>query len=131
MHTHAYRSLYNNVVPPSRLNAGVDFHLFKEGIEPKWEDPRCSQGGKWVVPIAKANKGQLDTMWLNTVRRKTAEGTRTFAPLHPPTPPSPHVYAPLPASFPCSHICASPFAHDELRAKEAEPARMPFARSKS
>ena len=126
MHTHAYRSLYNNVVPPSRLNAGVDFHLFKEGIEPKWEDPRCSQGGKWVVPIAKANKGQLDTMWLNTVRRKTAVGTRTFASLDPSLParvqPSPR------SSFPCSHICAS---HAVLRAQGAEPARMPFARSKS
>ena len=54
-------------MPPSRLNAGVDFHLFKEGIEPKWEDPRCSQGGKWVVQVQKSNKGQLDTMWLNTV----------------------------------------------------------------
>merc|ERR1712060_816569 len=59
--------LYNNIVPPSKLINGADFHLFKEGIEPKWEDPRCSQGGKWSVSFPKANKQLLDQGWLNTV----------------------------------------------------------------
>ena len=31
------RSLYNNIIPPSRLSPGSDLHLFREGIEPKWE----------------------------------------------------------------------------------------------
>merc|ERR1712118_34579 len=30
--------LYNNIVPPSRLVHGADLHLFKEGVEPKWEE---------------------------------------------------------------------------------------------
>jgi translation initiation factor 4E len=38
--------LYNNIIPPSRLSPGSDLHLFREGIEPKWEDPRCEHGGK-------------------------------------------------------------------------------------
>eukprot|EP00232_Nephroselmis_pyriformis_P028732 CAMPEP_0182854032 /NCGR_PEP_ID=MMETSP0034_2-20130328/1018_1 /TAXON_ID=156128 /ORGANISM="Nephroselmis pyriformis, Strain CCMP717" /LENGTH=207 /DNA_ID=CAMNT_0024984825 /DNA_START=65 /DNA_END=688 /DNA_ORIENTATION=- len=60
--------LYNNIVPPSRLPHGADFHLFKEGIEPKWEDAKCAQGGKWNVPVPKSNnKVMLDQMWLHTL----------------------------------------------------------------
>ena len=29
------RSLYNNIKPPSWLAPSTDFHLFKEGIQPK------------------------------------------------------------------------------------------------
>ena len=32
---------------------GADFHLFKEGVEPKWEDPSCEHGGKWTVLVPK------------------------------------------------------------------------------
>ena len=55
---------------PSKLIHGTDFHLFKEGIEPKWEDPKCARGGKWTFTAPKtSNRGTLDTFWLNTVRR--------------------------------------------------------------
>lgn len=62
-------SLYNNIKPPSWLNPGTDFHLFKEGIEPKWEDPQCESGGKWTVLVPKGpvSKATLDMMWLNAV----------------------------------------------------------------
>ncbi len=54
---------------PSKLIHGTDFHLFKEGIEPKWEDPKCARGGKWTFTAPKtSNRGSLDTYWLNTVR---------------------------------------------------------------
>ncbi|KAI7836896.1 hypothetical protein COHA_009228 [Chlorella ohadii] len=59
--------LYNNIIPPSRLSAGSDLHLFREGIEPKWEDPRCEHGGKWTAMVPKGNKQLLDTMWLHGV----------------------------------------------------------------
>jgi translation initiation factor 4E len=59
--------LYNNIKPPSWVNQGTDFHLFKQGIEPKWEDPRCEHGGKWTVLVPKGNKQLLDTYWLNTL----------------------------------------------------------------
>ena len=64
------RSLYNNIKPPSWLGPNTDFHLFKEGIEPKWEDPTCEHGGKWtvLVPRGPNNKQTLDTYWLNAVR---------------------------------------------------------------
>jgi translation initiation factor 4E len=63
-------SLYNNIKPPSWLSVGTDFHLFKEGVEPKWEDPTCEHGGKWTVLVPKSpnSKQVLDTYWLNAVR---------------------------------------------------------------
>jgi Eukaryotic initiation factor 4E len=60
-----YCSLYDQVFKPSKLLANADFHLFKTGIEPKWEDPECANGGKWSVTVSR--KPQLDTMWLETV----------------------------------------------------------------
>ena len=58
--------LYNNVVPPSRLVTGADLHVFKEGIEPKWEDPMCANGGKWTVTfLRQSSKGTTDASWLN------------------------------------------------------------------
>ncbi|XP_038700217.1 eukaryotic translation initiation factor-like isoform X2 [Tripterygium wilfordii] len=57
--------LYDQVVKPSKLPANADFHLFKAGIEPKWEDPECANGGKWTVTSnVKAN---LENMWLETL----------------------------------------------------------------
>ncbi len=51
---------------PSRLIHGTDFHLFKEGVEPKWEDPKCAKGGKWTFMVPKGNsRGGLDDYWLH------------------------------------------------------------------
>lgn len=58
-------SLYDEVTRPSKLPANADFHLFKAGVEPKWEDPECVNGGKWTAISSK--KAALDTMWLETV----------------------------------------------------------------
>ena len=59
--------LYNNIIPPSRLSNMSDLHLFKEGVEPKWEDPTCEHGGKWTAILAKGNSQLLDTNWLHAV----------------------------------------------------------------
>ncbi len=67
--SHLMCSLYNNIKPPSWVSSGADFHLFKKGIEPKWEDPRCEHGGKWTVLVPKGpnTKQTMDTYWLNAV----------------------------------------------------------------
>ena len=45
---------------------GTDFHLFKEGIEPKWEDEKCAKGGKWTYYFPKSrDSNDLDENWLN------------------------------------------------------------------
>lgn len=59
--------MYNNIIPPSRLSFGSDLHLFREGIEPKWEDSRCEHGGKWTAMVPKAQPQMLDSAWLHAV----------------------------------------------------------------
>jgi translation initiation factor 4E len=60
--------LYNNILAPSRLIMGTDFHLFKEGIEPKWEDAKCAKGGKWTYCFPKSKEVEaLDENWLNVL----------------------------------------------------------------
>lgn len=63
--------LYNNIRTPGQLQPSATFYLFKENIEPKWEDPRNAQGGCWTanVPKGPGNTGKqtLDTWWLHAV----------------------------------------------------------------
>ncbi|KAJ3181903.1 hypothetical protein HDU85_003419 [Gaertneriomyces sp. JEL0708] len=58
--------VYNNVLKASQLPHGANYHLFKEGIQPMWEDPQNAQGGKWVLQIKKKSDS-LDQLWLNTI----------------------------------------------------------------
>lgn len=58
-------SLYDQIFKPSKLTVNAEFHLFKAGIEPKWEDPECANGGKWTATSSR--KANLETMWLETV----------------------------------------------------------------
>lgn len=49
-------SVYNNVMEPSRLGQQANYHLFKTGVMPAWEDDENKQGGKWVIePLTKNN----------------------------------------------------------------------------
>ncbi|KAD7477916.1 hypothetical protein E3N88_01052 [Mikania micrantha] len=57
--------LYDHVFKPSKLPGTAELHLFKAGIEPKWEDPQCANGGKWTVTSNR--KPGLETMWLETL----------------------------------------------------------------
>lgn len=60
--------VFNNLKPASALAQGSNYHIFKEFIEPKWEDPANSKGGKWTVSIPpKSRNSALDQMWLWTV----------------------------------------------------------------
>ena len=38
----------------------TDFHLFKEGISPTWEDAQNKSGGKWML---KLKKGIASRYW--------------------------------------------------------------------
>ncbi|KAL6526623.1 Eukaryotic translation initiation factor isoform 4E [Orobanche gracilis] len=57
--------LYDQIFRPSKFPASADFHLFRAGVEPKWEDPECANGGKWTVPSS--SKPNLDNTWLETL----------------------------------------------------------------
>ncbi|XP_060181782.1 eukaryotic translation initiation factor [Lycium barbarum] len=64
-------SLYDQIFKPSKLTVNAEFHLFKAGIEPKWEDPECANGGKWTVTSSR--KTNLETMWLETLMALVGE----------------------------------------------------------
>ncbi|EED89991.1 predicted protein, partial [Thalassiosira pseudonana CCMP1335] len=46
-------SVYNYIVRPDELPATTDYHFFREGIQPTWEDPQNEHGGKWVIRLPK------------------------------------------------------------------------------
>lgn len=57
--------VFNNLKPASTLPQGSNYHIFKEHIEPKWEDPTNAKGGKWTVSVPPKNRNTvLDQMWL-------------------------------------------------------------------
>ena len=55
--------MQNNITPASELAQKSDYHLFKEGVRPEWEDPQNKHGGRWSYTFkgSKAN----DETWLN------------------------------------------------------------------
>ena len=62
-------SVFNNVKPSGDLALNSNYHLFKEGVEPMWEDPANKEGGKFVLTIPKKDSkgGKCDEWWLFTV----------------------------------------------------------------
>lgn len=67
----ATASLYNNVKAPSQLQPSATYYLFKDGIQPKWEDPKNANGGCWTATVPRTPNAQqlLDAWWLHLVRR--------------------------------------------------------------
>nr|UXY87455.1 eukaryotic translation initiation factor 4E [Cryptomonas sp.] len=60
-------SLFNRILLPSQLQSGVNFHFFKSGIEPKWEDPCNADGGKWMLTIPKQHNLLINSIWEKTI----------------------------------------------------------------
>ena len=53
---------FNWLKPPSKLEKNSNYHIFKSGIKPMWEDPANANGGKWVLTM-KNNPALLDRCW--------------------------------------------------------------------
>ncbi|VIO88862.1 Uncharacterized protein BM_BM1973 [Brugia malayi] len=49
---------------PADINEKVDFHMFKEGIKPVWEDDANRKGGKWILRL---KKGFSSRIWENLI----------------------------------------------------------------
>jgi len=53
--------LFNNISPPSLLDAGSSYHLFKGKVKPAWEDKFNANGGAWAFRFApNKQKGRDD-----------------------------------------------------------------------
>ena len=48
------------MVRPNVFKVTTDYHLFKEGVQPMWEDEQNKQGGKWMVRL---KKGIASRVW--------------------------------------------------------------------
>lgn len=53
-------TIYSHLKRPSSLPLVSDYHIFKKGIRPVWEDEENRNGGKWVVRL---KKGVSDRYW--------------------------------------------------------------------
>eukprot|EP00297_Palpitomonas_bilix_P017188 CAMPEP_0113870280 /NCGR_PEP_ID=MMETSP0780_2-20120614/2000_1 /TAXON_ID=652834 /ORGANISM="Palpitomonas bilix" /LENGTH=183 /DNA_ID=CAMNT_0000855543 /DNA_START=257 /DNA_END=808 /DNA_ORIENTATION=+ /assembly_acc=CAM_ASM_000599 len=51
---------YNNLMRPADLPSTSDYHMFREGIKPIWEDPANAKGGKWMIRL---KKGLASKYW--------------------------------------------------------------------
>jgi len=61
--------LQNNITPTSELAIKSDYHLFKSGVRPEWEDQQNKHGGKWSYSFYKKDKPHvpIDDLWLHTM----------------------------------------------------------------
>merc|ERR1711971_271722 len=44
---------YNYLRRPNDLSSTTDYHFFRDGIKPTWEDPKNAKGGKWIIRLPK------------------------------------------------------------------------------
>lgn len=57
-------STYDYLTRPNDLPTTTDYHFFREGIKPTWEDPHNARGGKWIVRL---RKGLASRYWEEVV----------------------------------------------------------------
>ncbi|RFU25831.1 hypothetical protein B7463_g10505, partial [Scytalidium lignicola] len=57
-------TIYKHLKRPSILPLVSDYHIFKKGIRPVWEDDENRKGGKWIVRL---KKGVADRYWEDLV----------------------------------------------------------------
>lgn len=51
--------IYNHMIRPNDIRTTTDYHLFKHGVSPTWEDPVNKNGGKWMVRLKKGLSSRL------------------------------------------------------------------------
>ncbi len=56
----SFWTIYSHLKRPSQLPSVSDYHIFKEGIRPVWEDEANKRGGKWIIRL---KKGVADRYW--------------------------------------------------------------------
>ncbi|KAI8335955.1 translation initiation factor eIF 4e-like domain-containing protein [Chlamydoabsidia padenii] len=60
--------VYNNLVMVDRLDDNSNYHLFKKGIRPEWEDPVNANGGKFSIKFVRGrNVDTINNFWLHMI----------------------------------------------------------------
>ena len=71
-------SVQNNIAPTSELAVKSDYHLFKQGVRPEWEDPQNKHGGKWAYQFKDKKAVNIDTLWLHVMLAAIGETLRAL-----------------------------------------------------
>ncbi|ODV66400.1 eukaryotic translation initiation factor 4E [Hyphopichia burtonii NRRL Y-1933] len=58
--------IYNSIPAANQLPLKSDYHLFKEGIKPEWEDEQNSKGGRWQYAFSNKREiySTINDLWL-------------------------------------------------------------------
>lgn len=59
--------IYNNITKTSELSLKSDYHLFKAGVRPEWEDEQNKHGGKWAYQFKEKRGVPIDELWLHVM----------------------------------------------------------------
>lgn len=57
----------NNITATSDLALKSDYHLFKQGVRPEWEDAQNKHGGKWAFQFKDKKAINIDALWLHVM----------------------------------------------------------------
>uniref|UniRef100_A0A1I7U3T8 eIF-4F 25 kDa subunit n=2 Tax=Caenorhabditis tropicalis TaxID=1561998 RepID=A0A1I7U3T8_9PELO len=66
-------ALYDSIRPPSGLNPQCDYNVFRDGIQPMWEVPENSNGGRWLIVIDRTKPDIVDAIWLEILMAMVGE----------------------------------------------------------
>jgi translation initiation factor 4E len=61
----ANKTAQNNITACSDLGLKSDYHLFKKGVRPEWEDAQNKHGGKWSYQFKDKRAVNIDELWLH------------------------------------------------------------------
>lgn len=61
------------------LTEKVDFHMFKKGIRPVWEDAANCKGGKWILRL---KKGLASRIWENLLLAMIGKSSPFYTSIH-------------------------------------------------
>eukprot|EP00050_Salpingoeca_kvevrii_P006400 m.289149 g.289149 ORF g.289149 m.289149 type:complete len:216 (-) comp12084_c0_seq1:167-814(-) len=71
--------VFNNVNRANEIAMGANYHFFKKGVKPMWEDPANKAGGKWVVQVPRAMRDRhLNDIWQNLLLTMIGEQFSEF-----------------------------------------------------
>ncbi|KIW07072.1 uncharacterized protein PV09_01962 [Verruconis gallopava] len=59
--------IYNNITPADQLAQKSDYHLFKAGVRPEWEDANNKHGGKWSYSFRDKKLININDLWLHVM----------------------------------------------------------------
>lgn len=59
--------MQNNIQKTSELALKSDYHLFKQGVRPEWEDEQNMNGGKWAYQFKDKRAVAIDDLWLHVM----------------------------------------------------------------